>query len=57
MWVLVRSHDSGAEIVVEDQGPGVPEADRLTIFAPLRRGDTEAPGTGLGLAIVEGFVR
>lgn len=57
VWVLVRSHDDGAEIVVEDQGPGVPEADRLTIFAPFRRGDTEAPGTGLGLAIVEGFVR
>jgi two-component system, OmpR family, sensor histidine kinase KdpD len=56
VWVLVRPHDGGAEIVVEDQGPGVPEADRLTIFAPFRRGDTEAPGTGLGLAIVEGFV-
>jgi signal transduction histidine kinase len=56
VWVLVRPDDGGAEIVVEDQGPGVPEADRLTIFAPFRRGDTEAPGTGLGLAIVEGFV-
>jgi signal transduction histidine kinase len=56
VWVLVRPHDGGAEIVVEDQGPGVPEAERLTIFAPFRRGDTEAPGTGLGLAIVEGFV-
>ena len=56
VWVLVRPHDGGAEIVVEDQGPGVPEADRSTIFAPFRRGDTEAPGTGLGLAIVEGFV-
>jgi signal transduction histidine kinase len=56
VWVLVRPHDEGAEIIVEDQGPGIPEADRLTIFAPFRRGDTEAPGTGLGLAIVEGFV-
>ena len=56
VWVLVRPHEGGAEIVVEDQGPGVPEADRGTIFAPFRRGDTEAPGTGLGLAIVEGFV-
>ncbi|HEX6401367.1 MAG TPA: ATP-binding protein, partial [Actinomycetota bacterium] len=57
VWVLVRPCDGGAEIVVEDQGPGVPEADRRTIFAPFRRGETEAPGTGLGLAIVEGFVR
>ncbi len=56
VWVFVRPRDGGAEIVVEDQGPGVPEAERLTIFAPFRRGDTEAPGTGLGLAIVEGFV-
>jgi signal transduction histidine kinase len=56
VWVLVRRNDGGAEIVVEDQGPGVSEADRLTIFAPFRRGDTDVPGTGLGLAIVEGFV-
>jgi signal transduction histidine kinase len=53
--VRVRPHDDGAEIVVEDEGPGVPESDRRTIFEPFRRGDTETPGTGLGLAIVEGF--
>lgn len=56
VWARVRPLGDGAEIVVEDQGPGVPEADRLTIFAPFRRGDTDVPGTGLGLAIVEGFV-
>ena len=56
VWARVRPIDGGAEIVVEDQGPGVPEADRLSIFTPFRRGDTDAPGTGLGLAIVDGFV-
>jgi signal transduction histidine kinase len=39
-------------LVVEDDGPGVPEADRSRIFEPfVRLGDDEA-GTGLGLAIV-----
>jgi signal transduction histidine kinase len=52
----VRALGDGAEIVVEDRGPGVPEADRLMIFTAFRRGDTDAPGTGLGLAIVDGFV-
>ena len=45
-------------IAVEDQGPGVPEDERLAIFERFRRGQahvrgTSAPkGTGLGLALV-----
>lgn len=40
------------EIWVEDDGPGVPEADRMRIFDRGARLDTNKPGTGLGLAIV-----
>ena len=39
-------------IWVEDDGAGIPEADRISIFDRGARLDTDKPGTGLGLAIV-----
>lgn len=40
------------EIKVEDDGPGVPEEERETLFNRGARLDEQVPGTGLGLAIV-----
>jgi signal transduction histidine kinase len=40
-------------ILIEDDGAGIPEAERITIFERGARLDTEKPGTGLGLAIVK----
>ncbi len=40
------------EILVEDDGTGIPEADRVRIFDRGVRLDSGKPGTGLGLAIV-----
>ncbi len=40
------------EIEVEDDGRGIPEAERVSIFDRGARLDTGKPGTGLGLAIV-----
>ena len=40
------------EVMVEDDGPGIPEADRTRIFDRGVRLDSGKPGTGLGLAIV-----
>ena len=40
------------EIWVEDDGMGIPEAERTRIFDRGARLDTGKPGTGLGLAIV-----
>jgi signal transduction histidine kinase len=41
-------------LVVEDRGPGVPEAEREKIFAPFYQGRGAAPGgSGLGLALVQ----
>ena len=44
--------DVGVEIMVEDDGPGIPPQEREAIFARGARLDTDKPGTGLGLAIV-----
>ena len=40
------------EIEVEDDGRGIPEEERASIFDRGARLDTDKPGTGLGLAIV-----
>ncbi|MCY7272104.1 MAG: sensor histidine kinase [Sphingomonas bacterium] len=48
-----RGGDDKVEIAVEDDGPGIPEAERQAIFDRGARLDTTGkPGTGLGLAIV-----
>ncbi len=54
--VIVRArHDAdGAAILVEDNGPGVPRAERERIFDPYFT--TKTDGTGLGLAIVKKIV-
>jgi two-component system, OmpR family, sensor histidine kinase PrrB len=45
---------SGALLTVDDDGPGIPEADRERIFEPFARLEaTNGDGSGLGLAIVE----
>ncbi|MDZ4180282.1 MAG: ATP-binding protein [Coriobacteriia bacterium] len=46
-------------IWVEDQGPGIPEAEREAIFEKFRRGTAASAlpgGTGLGLSVVTGIV-
>ena len=44
-------------IVIDDDGPGIPEADRARIFEPFTRLDTsrnrDSGGYGLGLAIAQ----
>ncbi len=47
------SSGEGVEIVVDDNGSGVPEEERATIFQRFSRGSTAArSGSGLGLALV-----
>lgn len=49
----VRLTLSADALVVEDDGPGVPAADRARIFEPFARIATrDVPGSGLGLALV-----
>lgn len=55
--VRLRSDDTDAVISVEDNGPGVPDELKETIFEPFRQGDvpSHSPGTGVGLALVARF--
>jgi signal transduction histidine kinase len=47
------SSAEGVEIVVDDNGAGVPEEERAAIFERFSRGSTAArSGSGLGLALV-----
>ena len=51
--VRAARRDGGAAIAVRDQGPGVPESDRESVFTPFFT--TKERGTGLGLAIARQF--
>ncbi|MEL6983013.1 MAG: HAMP domain-containing sensor histidine kinase, partial [Actinomycetota bacterium] len=41
-----------AQIIVDDNGPGIPLADRARILEPFERATTAGTGSGLGLAFV-----
>lgn len=52
VFITIRIEAGFVEVLVEDDGMGIPEADRIRIFDRGVRLDTGKPGTGLGLAIV-----
>jgi signal transduction histidine kinase len=60
--VRVWREDARVRLAVEDQGVGVPIADRERIWAPFVRasavsgGHTPQTGTGIGLAVVRDLV-
>ena len=58
VWVRVEPMGQGALIVVEDDGPGVPEDVRERIFEPFLQGPSmsdHSPGVGVGLTLVARF--
>jgi two-component system sensor histidine kinase KdpD len=53
---VARDHD--LEVVIEDDGPGLPPGDPERLFAKFQRGreEGEGGGAGLGLAICRAIV-
>lgn len=52
--VAVTHTDGAAYLSVRDSGPGIPAAERATIFERFTRGSNQqSPGSGLGMAIVQ----
>ncbi len=60
IWVTASGTADEVEIVVRDNGRGIPAADVPHLFDPFFRADDNSAakieGTGLGLAIVKGVV-
>ena len=57
----IERDGSGVLVVVEDEGPGIPEAELERVFEPFVRLEAsrsrDTGGSGLGLAIARGIVR
>ena len=46
----------GGTVVVEDQGPGIPDKQKEAIFTRFWRADPARGGAGIGLALVKRIV-
>ena len=55
--VRVRSLGAQVQMEVEDNGPGVPEAEHERVFERFVRATHDGTGCGLGLAIVREIVQ
>ncbi|RWR01885.1 sensor protein PhoQ [[Pantoea] beijingensis] len=49
--ITARQTENALHLVVDDDGPGIPESKRDIIFLRGQRADTLRPGQGLGLAV------
>lgn len=59
--VSASARDDAVTVTVDDDGPGLAEADQARVFEPFVRGEAsrsrETGGVGLGLAVVRAAVR
>jgi two-component system osmolarity sensor histidine kinase EnvZ len=61
VWLRAGVRNGALEILIDDDGPGIPEAERERVFRPFYRLDrsrnSSTGGTGLGLAIARDIAR
>ena len=57
--IALRREGEQAVVTLADDGPGLPEADRVRVLRPFERGEGKraSRGSGLGLAIAQAIVR
>ena len=53
--VDVQSRPNGVVVMVEDEGPGVPDPMKDPIFEPFQQGENSRGGVGIGLSLVRRF--
>jgi nitrogen fixation negative regulator NifL len=52
--ITTRGQEDGVEVLIQDNGPGIPEALRLKVFEPFYTGWKRARGrAGMGLSLVQ----
>lgn len=54
--LVLKNVDQRAVLTINDQGPGIPLAERDLVFQRFFRGNKRAPGSGLGLSIAKDVV-
>jgi len=54
--ITAAKHNGTVRFAIEDEGPGIPEAERDTVFERFYRSNKSAGGLGMGLSIVRGIV-
>jgi two-component system sensor histidine kinase TctE len=57
VWVRCGACGEGAQLSVEDTGPGIPEAERTRVLERFYQLPGRTGGSGLGLAIVNEVAR
>ena len=54
--IEIEARAEGIELVVEDDGPGVPDELKDVLFEPFRQGEASSGrGMGIGLSLVQRF--
>ena len=54
--IAAARHNGDVRFSIEDEGPGIPESERESVFERYYRGDRSETGLGMGLAIVRGII-